>query len=272
MPITATASAADAGCLAANDNHKPDGRHEWPAADRLRAGRLMRTPAANQRALAALVRLRGDLDAINGRAAWCAQGDSAAVHADVKGSFQPERIVERVTAENLIALHIAGALEFREVDGSREVCEKDGARLFQIDDRLRGEKGPSRPEHPHEVEIELNARYNGAEWPSAKGAPKSARQVFLGAQIRVGAEPPVAHSPEDEMVETYSARRTVAFVRGSMPTALWEALEDTADGSTSQAIGELRGHAGKYASTVGTEVQRLALEALIEAYADFDAT
>lgn len=272
---------------AANDNIKADGQHEWPAFDRLRAGKLMLTPEANREGLAALVRFRHDITASEGYGEqWTAGSDSAAILEDVtdreysnsdgeqesgQGGFGDDLVRERVTAEHLLALYLTGDLEYRRApDGQVLPFKSDGSKCYQLEDRIRGEKGPAGAEHPTEVEGELNARYDGAVWPKAPGAAKSARHLFSGAQMKSKAPPRTWRNPDGPIVARMFSERTLAFVMGGMPSGLWVVLEATATGSSSEQIGESRGRAGKYASAVGTELQRLALESLIEIYADFD--
>lgn len=268
MAIAARTPSADAP-IADNDNHKPTGRHEWPARDRLRACRLMRTPDANRAALCALLRFRSDLDAVAGAEYWASFGEDAGTDQDTGWGWNPDMIRERVTAEHLVAMHMAGSLEYRTVDGNREVVERDGCRVYNIEDRLRGEKGPASPKHPPEVAAELAGRYSGAAWPRGTSKPAD---LFLGAQMRRCAEGRAAASPEDRLLRSAFAKRVLAYVKGGMPTALYDALVAAADGATAEAIGESRGHNGKYATAVGTEMMRLALEALVEIYNEYDGT
>ncbi|MGU3495750.1 hypothetical protein ACLBXM_17050 [Xanthobacteraceae bacterium A53D] len=252
----------------ANDND-PAGRHEWPCRDRLTARKLMRRPEANDAALRALVRFRGDLDALSGGSSdWMVAGEEAAVVEDVRGTCQPDLKFEFATAEHLMELYARGDLEYREHGGQPLIAHKrEAGKLYVLDDRRRGERGPAQPRHPHAVQKELASRYAGAAWPRDARKPSD---IFLGAQMKVGSEPRATQSPEDRLLHTAMARRAVAFIRGALPKGLYDALEASVSGETAERIGEARGHHGKYATTVGTELQRLALEALMEAYADFD--
>ncbi|MHA6731084.1 hypothetical protein [Devosia sp. A369] len=256
----------------ANDNHRRPGQHEWPAYDRLKAERLMRTPEQNRTAMVALCRLRHNLVATEGQGEQSTfRSDNAGVDEDVARRFGADLIVEKVTGDHLVALHMSGDLEYRRApDGQVLPFKKDGEKAYQLEDRYRGEKGSARPEHPQDVEAELNGRYDGAAWPKAPGAARSARQVFHGAQIKTRAAPRTFHSPEESIVKSIYAAKTLAFIKGGLPAGLWAVLEMAATGSTSESIGEGRGHSGRYASAVGTELQRIALEALIEVYADYD--
>lgn len=247
----------------------------------------MRSPAANLAALDALLRLRGDLTASEGYGEkWVAGSDSAAIMEDVtdkkfrdsdgekdrgQGGFGADLVRERVTGDHLMVLYLCGDLDYLPgSDGQVLPFKKDGSKCYQLEDRLRGEKGPEKAGHPADVEAELNARYSGAAWPSAPGAATSARHLFSGAQMKASAPPRTWQSPEGPLVARMFSDRTLAFVKGGMPSALWQVLEAMATGSSAEAIGVARGNSGKYASAVGTELQRLALEALIEIYADFD--
>jgi len=252
---------------AANDNHRPDGKHEWPARDRLKSGRLMANPESNAPALVALQRLRDDLDAAAGSQHWATFGDDTAVDEEVQNGFGAELRRENVTAERLVALHLVDELEFREVGGHRVVCRRDGANIYELEDRLRGERGGAHPEHPEDVAGELASRYGGAAWP--RDAKKPA-DIFMGAQMRGCSEERAATSPEDGIMRRAMARRRLAFLTGAMPRSLFDVLRQIADGATSEEIGLSRGHSGKRASAVGTELTRIALEALVEAGADYD--
>lgn len=256
----------------ANDNQKADGQHEWPAFNRLRAGKLMRTPEANRAALAALVRLRQDLTVAEGYGEqWTAASDSAAIDEDVARNYGADLKIEFATAEHLMALYLDDKLEYGEAQpGMTVACKKGEDRIYVLDDRLRGERGPAKPEHPQDVEHELNGRYAGAHWPSAPEAAKSARHLFNGAQIKTKGPVRTWKSPDSPIIERMFSERTLAFVKGGMPAGLWTVMEATATGSSAEAIGVSRGHNGKYGSAVGTELQRMALEALIEIFADYD--
>lgn len=255
----------------ANDNHKPDGRHEWPAGNRLRGGRLMRTPEANLAGLIAMVRLRGDVNAADPQEQWVAGSDSASIMEDVSSGYGDDLDIEFATAEHVLALHMAGKLGYREAQpGLTVACKRGTNRVYLLDDRSRGEKGPAKPTNPDHVRDEINGRYAGAAWPKAPGSPMTARELFIGSTIKTKAAPRTWKANDEGVVAAMFAKRTLAYVRGAMPSGLWSILESAANGSTAEEIGEDRGHAGKYASAVGTELQRLAIEALIEAYAEFD--
>ncbi|GGA47307.1 hypothetical protein [Pelagibacterium lentulum] len=252
----------------ANDNH----RWSWPAYSRLKAGRLMRTPEDNVVALCALVRLRRDLEAIGGCASWTTDTPDATINEDVQIGYGADLKREKPTAEHLIALYIAGTLEFLPTrDGELVPHKSDNGDVYQIEDRLRGPRGPELPEYPDEVEAELNGRYSGAEWPSAPNAAKSARHVFVGAMMKAAPETRTWHSPESGMINTIFAEKTVVHLQDALPKALWRVLESSVDGATAEEIGQDRGHSAKYAQTVGAELQRVALEALVDAYAKYDA-
>lgn len=270
MALPAPAMSAEPLTLpvADNDNIRPAGKHEWPCRDRLAAAKLMRTPAANAQALRALYRFRRDLDAMAGTDYWQSFGADAAINEDVRGAFQADLHFEFATAEHLMALYDRGDLEYREYGGMPLAAHKrDGAKLYVLDDRARGERGPAKPKHPAAVQAELDRRYAGAAWPSDATVPAD---IFMGAQMRRVHEPRATASPEDRLLHAAMAHRVDAFQRGAMSKALYKVLVDAASGATSEEIGESRGHAGKYASAVGTELQRIALEGLIEAYADYD--
>ena len=253
--------------IAANDNTRPSGKHEWPARDRLAAGRLFTTPSANAAALRALLRFRQDLDAVAGQEYWAAFGDEAGTDDDAGWGYGRDMVRERVTAEHLIALHLAGSLEYRTVGDHRQVVERNGCRIFEIEDRLRGERGPAAPAHPPEVARELAGRYGGAAWPRDAGKPTD---IFMGAQIRRCHEDRAAASPEDRLMRSAFARRVLAFIRGGMPAGLFKVLVDIADGAGAEDIGVARGHSDKRASAVGTELMRVALEGLTEIYDEYD--
>lgn len=252
---------------AANDNARPDGRHEWPARDRLKAGKLFPDSATNAAALRALQRFRDDLDAAAGTAYWSAFGDDAASDDDAGSGYGADMHRERVTAERLVALHMAGSLEYRTVGGHRQVVERDGCRVFEIDDRPRGERGPAAPTHPPEVARYLADQYRGAAWPRDAGKPAD---IFLGATIRRCHEGRATASPEDRLLRAAFARRVLAFIRGGMPSGLHCVLVNIADGATAEEIGVVRGHSDKRASAVGTELMRVALEGLVECYREYD--
>jgi hypothetical protein len=214
-----------------------------------------------------MYRFRGDLDAMSGTDYWRSFGADAAVNEDVRGAFGADLKREKVTAEHLIALHMVGELEYRTVGEQRSVYRRDGQTVYEIEDRLRSERGPAKPKHPAAVQSELKGRYAGAAWPADATAP---HDIFLGAQMRRVHEPRATSSPEDRLLHAAMARRVDAFQRGAMSKELYKVLVDAASGATSEEIGVSRGHTGKYASAVGTELQRIALEGLIEAYADYD--
>lgn len=253
--------------IPANDNQKWD----WPTYSRLKSGRLMRTPESNVAALCALVRLRRDLEAVGGCASWTTGAPDASVNEDVSAGYGVDLKREKPSAEHLIALYIAGNLEYLPTkEGATVPFKSEDGDLYQIEDRLRGPRGPAQPEYPDEVEAELNRRYDGAAWPSAPGAASSARHLFVGAMMKAALIKRTWHSPEHGMVNTVYAEKTLKRLQGALPSSLWSVLDQSVDGATAEAIGESRGHSGKYASTVGAELQRLALEALIEAYAAYD--
>lgn len=256
----------------ANDNQRQAGAHEWPAYDRLKAGRLMRTPAENATAMVALCRLRHNIVAAEGQGDQATyRSDNAGVDEDVARGYGTDMRVERVTGDHLVALHMSGDLEYRRAQNGQVLpFKRDGEHAYQLEDRYRAEAGSAQPEHPAEVELELNGRYSGAAWPKAPGAARSARQLFAGAQMKTKTPPRTFHSPAEAMVRSIYAAKTIAFLKGGMPSGLWSVLEMAATGSTAEQIGESRGHNGKYASAVGTELQRLALDALVEIYADYD--
>lgn len=253
--------------IAANDNARPAGKHEWPARARLAAGRLFSAPSANATALRALLRFRQDLDAVAGREHWAAFGDAAGTDEDAGWGYGRDMVRERVTAEHLIALHLTGSLEYRTVGGHRQVVERDGCRIFEIEDRLRGERGAAAPVHPPEVAHELASRYTGAAWPQGAGKPTD---IFMGAQMRRCYEDRAAASPEDRLLRAAFARRVLAYVRGGMPAGLFQVLVNVADGAGAEDIGVARGHRDKRASAVGTELMRIALEGLVECYSEYD--
>ncbi|WP_162783413.1 hypothetical protein [Devosia naphthalenivorans] len=179
--------------------------------------------------------------------------------------------VERVTAEHIVALHMTGDLEYRTAPNGQVLPFKlDGEKAYQLEDRYRSVEGPAKPGHSPEVDAELNARYCGAHWPSAPGAARVARELFSGAQMKSSPAARAMHSPERAMVKSIYARKTVAFLKGGIPSSLWRVLEMAATGSTSESVGQSRGHYGKYGSAVGTELVRVALEALMELYAEYD--
>lgn len=259
--------------FAADNDNTPqkDGKHFWPARDRLKSGKLMRSNEANAAGLRTLHRFASDL--ADGRTGWAVFGDSSGVDADVAKGFDEDLDIEFATPEHILALHMAGALEYRVIDGATVAVKIAGKKAYQLDDRLRGEKGPAKPEHSPSVKAELNGRYSGADWPSAPGAPRTAGELFLGATMAARPSPRVWRNDVDEpALASMYARRATAFVKGALPSALWEVAEAMVEGATAEEIGERRGHNGKYASAVGTELQRIALESVAEAYADFDAT
>lgn len=266
MTATARRARQDAP-LAANDNTRRPGQHEWPARDRLAAGRLFSTPSANNTALHALLRFRQDLDAVAGQEYWAAFGEDAGTDEDNGWGYGRDMVRERVTAEHLIALHLAGSLEYRTVGGQRQVVERDGCRIFQIEDRLRGERGPAAPAHPPEVARELASRYTGAAWPRDASKPTD---IFIGAQMRRCHEDGAAASPENRLMRAAFAQRVLAYVRGGVPAGLFKVLVDIADGAGAEEIGIARGHSDKRASAVGTELMRVALEGLAEIYDEYD--
>ncbi|WMT88663.1 hypothetical protein NO932_08675 [Pelagibacterium sp. 26DY04] len=254
--------------IPANDNQK----WEWPAYSRLKAGRLMRTPDDNVQALCALVRLRRDMEATGGCASWTTESPDASINEDVQVGYGTDLKRERPTPEHLVALYIAGKLEYLPSrDGEVVPHKTDGNVSYQIEDRLRGPRGPAQPQYPAEVEAELNGRYSGAAWPSAPNAAKSARHLFSGAMMKPAGEVRTWHSPEHGLVNSIYAEKTLDYLQETLPSSLWNVLDLSVDGATAEVIGESRGHNGKYAQTVGAELQRLALEALIEAYGKYDS-